>query len=186
MKYNFIFITHQYSGLLPIEKSCTITKRGIQLGKNLRGALNLSTAKFVRIGVDEEAKAACIMPSDQSDAFKAAAYELGGRTVAKKLLPILGRKPYVTVEDGVAILTPEKPEIQPEPKPEIEVKEPIPVAKERKTRGRPKKNEDTPYRCENCSYSQPIAGVEGRIKCDKHGHTKNFDYYCFYYEPKLK
>lgn len=184
MKYNFTFIEPVNRGELPLESSVTITTRGIQAGKKLREVLKLDSFKYMQIGIDEQAKAVCLIPTNKPGSFKAGG-EFGGKNLAKRILTFLGRKPFVSVEDGVVILTAQKPE-KPEQPPiykEGEIEEP-------KKRGRPKKEEpkgeERKESCENCDYHKPIPGQAGRIKCEKIGQTKNVDDYCFHYVPELK
>jgi hypothetical protein len=39
--------------------------------------------------------------------------------------------------------------------------------------------------CANCDYHRPLRGITGRVHCDKLRQDKNFDAYCFKYEPEL-
>lgn len=186
MKYNFTFIEPVNRGELPLESSATITTRGIQAGKKLREVLQLDSFKYVKIGIDEKAKAVCLIPTmNKPGAFKAGG-EFGGTNLAKRIVVFLGRKPFVSVEDGVVVLTAKKPEKPEEPPIYKEGEEP-------KKRGRPKKEdakvepkEERKDACENCDYHKPVPGQAGRIKCEKLGQTKNVDDYCFHYEPELK
>lgn len=189
MKYNFTFIEPVSRGELPLESSATITTRGIQAGKKLREVLNLDSFKYVKIGIDEKAKAVCLIPTtNKPGAFKAGG-EFGGTNLAKRIVVFLGRKPFVQVEDGVVVLTAKKPE-KPEDPPIYKEGE---ISEEPKRRGRPKREdakvepkEERKDACENCDYHKPIPGQAGRIKCEKLGQTKNVDDYCFHYEPELK
>lgn len=196
MKYNFTFIEPVNRGALPLESSVTITSRGVQVGKSLKEALNLYSFGYIKIGTDEQAKAACIMPTDQKDAFKNSG-EFGGKNVASLLLTFLPRKPFVSIEDGVAILTADKPSVEPV-EPTEKPADPIPAQaavitspvvqpekEEPKRRGRPPKKEPKDA-CGNCDYHKPVPGQDGRVKCEKHKLIKNIDEYCFHYSPELK
>jgi len=207
VKYNFVFVPPMNTGTLPIESSVTISTHGIHLGKSLRDDLSIDSSTYIRIGLDEQAKAACLVPSPQDKtAFK---YNkgLGGKILPKRLISLVGEKPYVSVEGGVIILTKSKPVAEAvDGAPEmIQKQEVVPEpSKEQKKRGRPKKqqaeeevpdsvdakdippSEEFKEMCANCEYHRDIPDQPGRIKCEKHGHTKNLDYYCFKYEAQLK
>ncbi|MGH0054171.1 MAG: hypothetical protein ACQ5SW_12345, partial [Sphaerochaetaceae bacterium] len=176
MKYHFNYFIPKAAGILPLEESVTITKRGIQAGKKLREALGFEKYKYVRIGIDEAVSTACIEPTIEKDGAFSITREFGGKYASEKLLEVVGKKPYVTIESGVAILSPPGP-VENKTKGDTLPKEATTTLKKR---GRPPKIEvDTKESCLTCDYHQQIVGTTARIKCEKTGHTKNFDDYCF-------
>lgn len=193
MKYHFEYFVPKESGALPLEKSVTITKRGIQVGKALRQALELKQYKYVRIGIDEAVSAACIEPTTDKIGAFSITREFGGKFVSQKLIELVGSKPYVSVDSGVAILTVFKPTVEQERvvSEDMPPHEEKPVTEPQKKRGRPPKAQrvvsgERKEMCSNCDYHRPLKDTDARIKCEHSGQTKNFDAYCFFYTPEIK
>jgi hypothetical protein len=64
-------------------------------------------------------------------------------------------------------------------------KEPIKVIPPERPSDEVSEGEEFKEMCSNCDYHRPIRGIEGRVHCDKLRQDKNFDAYCFKYEPEL-